>query len=153
MHCLAIQSLHKMVSRNPYSSSLKWLLPPLLLASTVVSHDGPFTVSPMPSICTASTITYSSSLVMPTGSFDIDPGTYSMGNPGQKWNFTVDSGMNLSSWGDDGQRISKWIVRNSAAPYSLSNSTLQNGSVSYTFTVPTDGSWRKPFVSCMARTY
>lgn len=153
MHCLTIQSLHKMVGCKPYSSSLKWLLPPLLLASIVLSDDGPFTVSPMPSICTASTITYSSSLVMPTGSFDIDPGTYGMGNPGQKWNFAVNSGIELSSWGDDGQSISKWIVRNSAAPYSASNSTLQNGSVSYNFTVPTDGSWRKPFVSRMARIY
>ena len=84
---------------------------------------------------------------MPTGSFDIDPGTYGMGDLGQNWTFMVSSGIELSSWGDDGQNISKWVVRNGAAPYRNQTSMSLNGSVSYTFTVPTDGSWRK--LSCV----
>ena len=69
-------------------------------------------------------------MAMATGSFDIDPGSYGMGDLGQKWNFTVSAGIILDgdTWGDDGQNISKWIV--------------QNADGSYTFTVPTDGTWR-----------
>ena len=67
---------------------------------------------------------------MPTGSFDIDPGLYGMGQPGQQWLFTVNAGIVLydDTWGDDGQKIGKYIV--------------QNANGSYTFTVPSDGSWR-----------
>ena len=67
---------------------------------------------------------------MPTGSFVIDPGSSGMGQPGQKWTFSVSPGIVLDNdtWGDDGQRINSDIV--------------QNADGSYTFTVPTDGSWR-----------
>lgn len=90
-------------------------------------------------------------MVMPTGSFDIDPGTYGMGSSGQKWNFSVNAGIVLSEWGENGLSLTKWIVPNGGAapPYSTSNSTSQNASVSYTFTVPTDGSWGRLFVSSM----
>ncbi|KAF6223201.1 hypothetical protein HO133_000043 [Letharia lupina] len=68
-------------------------------------------------------------MVMPTGSFDIDPGLYGMGQLGQQWSFTVSPGIVLDgdTWGDDGQHIGKYIV--------------QNADGSYTFTVPSDGSW------------
>lgn len=132
-----------MSGSKSHSSGLKCLLHFLLLASTVVSDDGPFTVSPpMPSICTASTVTYSSALLMPTGSFDIDPGSYGMGNLGQNWTFAVTSGIELLDWGDDGQNISKWVVENGNGPYvTAANPVIQYGAMSYTFTVPTDGSW------------
>ena len=67
---------------------------------------------------------------MPTGSFVIDPGEGGMLQAGGKWNFNVNAGIVLNSgeWGDDGQNISKSIVY------------IANGS--YTFTVPSDGSWR-----------
>ena len=91
---------------------------------------------------------------MPTGSFDIDPGSYGMGNNGQKWTFAVNPGIELSSWGDDGQNISKWVVPNGAALYVNSNSsTVQTGVASYTFTVPTDGSWRKLCLSSVANNH
>ena len=91
---------------------------------------------------------------MPTGSFDIDPGSYGMGNIGQNWTFAVNPGIELSSWGDDGQNISKWVVQNGAALYVNSNFTaVQIGVASYTFTVPTDGSWRKLFLSSVANNH
>ena len=69
-------------------------------------------------------------MAMATGSFDIDPGTYGFGQPGQKWTFIVSAGIVLDSdtWGDDGEHIGKYIV--------------QNPDGSYTFTVPSDPSWR-----------
>lgn len=91
---------------------------------------------------------------MPTGSFDIDPGSYGMGNLGQNWTFAVTSGIELLDWGDDGQNISKWVVENGNGPYvTAANPVIQYGAMSYTFTVPTDGSWRKLCVSSMARKY
>ena len=66
---------------------------------------------------------------MPTGSFVIDSGTY--GQPGQKWTFIVGAGIVFGSddWGgDDGENIGKHIVHNADG--------------SYTFTVPSGGSWR-----------
>lgn len=107
------------------------LLSTLLIASKVAGDNGPFSISvTSPEICTASTFTYSSQMVMPTGSFDIDPGLYGMGQLGQQWSFTVSPGIVLDgdTWGDDGQHIGKYIV--------------QNADGSYTFTVPSDGSWR-----------
>ena len=67
---------------------------------------------------------------MPTGSFVIDPGEIDLLQLGPKWKFIVNPGIVLNSgtWGDDGQNISKSIV--------------QNGNGSYTFTVPSDGTWR-----------
>lgn len=106
------------------------LLSTFIRASKVVGDNGPFLISvSFPEVCTVKTFTYSSEMAMATGSFDIDPGQYGMGQPGQSWTFTVNSGIVLDSdtWGDDGQKLDKYIV--------------QNADGSYTFTVPTDGSW------------
>lgn len=66
---------------------------------------------------------------MATGSFDIIPLGLAMGQAGQEWTFTVNAGIVLDgdAWGDYGQNIGKYIV--------------QNADGSYTFTVPSDGSW------------
>lgn len=116
------------------------LLSALYVASKVAGDDGPFFISvSVPDICTVSTFTYSSQMAMATGSFDIDPGLYGMGQPGQKWNFHVTAGIVLDSntWGEDGTNIDSSIVSNADG--------------SYTFAVPSDGSWRtyskpSPFV-------
>ena len=81
-----------------------------LLIAKVACDNGPFTISPTyPPTCSATTVTYSSSLVMPTGSIDIDPGTYGMGKPGQEWTFAVSPGIVLKDWGSGGSRLT---VRN-----------------------------------------
>lgn len=106
------------------------LLCTFFLASKVAGDNGPFSISvSIPDVCTTTAITYSSEMAMATGSFDIDPGSYGMGQAGQKWTFTVSAGIVLDSdtWGENGLHIGKSIV--------------QNADGSYTFTVPTDGSW------------
>ena len=69
---------------------------------------------------------------MPTGNFDIDPGSYGMGQPGQQWYFIPSDGIvfNSSTWGEDGPLGDN-----------IGESIVQNWNGSYTFTVPTDGSW------------
>ena len=117
--------------RSKYFRPIKGLLSIILLVSQVAGDNGPFEIDgSSPKTCTASTFTYSSEMAMATGSFDIDPGLYGMGNLGQKWTFTVSAGIVLDSdtWDDDGEHIGKCIV--------------QNADGSYTFTVPSDGSWR-----------
>ena len=107
------------------------LLSTFLIASEVAGQNGPFSISvSSPEVCIATTFTYSSEMAMATGSFDIDPGTYGMGQPGQKWTFTVNAGIVLydDTWGDDGEDIGKYVI--------------QNADGSYTFTVPTDITWR-----------
>ena len=106
------------------------LLSTFFLASKVAGDNGPFSISfSTADVCTAKTVTYSSEMAMATGSFVIDPGSYGMGEAGQKWTFSVSAGIILDSdtWGDDGLHIGKSIV--------------QNADGSYTFTVPSDGSW------------
>ena len=107
------------------------LLASFLIAPEVAGQNGPFSISvSSQAYCTTNSFTYSSEMAMATGSFDIDPGSYGMGQPGQKWTFAVSPGIVLDSdtWGDDGQHIDSSIV--------------QNADGSYTFTVPSDGSWR-----------
>ena len=123
--------LFNMMRSNKHVTSGLVLLSGFFIASKVNGDNGPFSISvSSPAVCSASTFTYSSQMAMATGSFDIDPGLYGMGQPGQQWTFTVSAGIVLDNdtWGDDGQNIDKWIV--------------QNANGSYTFTVPTDGTWR-----------
>ena len=106
------------------------LLSTFFTASKVAGQNGPFSIVVSPPLnCTSSSFTYSSAMAMATGSFVIDPGSYGMGQPGQKWTFTVSPGIVLDNdtWGDDGQHIDSSIV--------------QNASGSYIFTVPT-ANWR-----------
>ena len=135
IHPLCFNIMHS----NRYVTSGLVLLSGLFIASEVNGDDGPFSMTvSSPEVCTASTFTYSSQRVMATGSFDIDPGGYGMGDLGQKWNFSVSAGIILDGddWGSDGQNLDKWIV--------------QNPDGSYTFTVPTDGTWRNhPELNCV----
>ena len=115
---------------NKHATSGLVLLSAFFIASKVNGDNGPFSISvSAPEVCTASTFTYSSQMAMATGSFVIDPGLYGMGQTGQQWTFTVSAGIILDNdtWGDNGLHINKWIVLNADG--------------SYTFTVPTDGTW------------
>ena len=129
-----------MLRCNKHVTSSLVLLSGFFIASKVNGDNGPFSITvSSPAVCSASTFTYSSQMAMATGSFDIDPGLYGMGDPGQQWTFTVSAGIILDNdtWGDDGQHIDKWIV--------------QNANGSYTFTVPTDGSWGNHLNSIVLR--
>lgn len=75
-----------------------------------------------PSLCTVGQIAFSSTKVMPTGSFVIEG---DWGVAGSVWNLSASGGLKLSDFGSGGQAVAQYFVTN------------PDGSVS--FTVPSGG--------------